>query len=838
MAPCNMRSAAVSIICFSFREDVRVSNNLFTRGEVGEPNRGPRPRAIAEQRGVVSIYEIPSARDKQSGQGKCLHYELEGLVLNQCVLVISLNDCATNLKVNGCTADSKRSETIISRSPLSSGEWDENFQDLSVWCEWPRSQRSHAMARAMRDSSGATEDELNTPEVGEYNEFNFTSTSNDVTMSMNAINEWGVPSPLAMHGHTDASDFGSSFDKWLYTDGVNGDKLMPATKKQKVVVEPVAETFTPSRGWGLILGHEDSVDMYKRNIDNPLLCYDVKSENISAPSSVKSDVTVVDYPYSVTPMMVDDLTSSYDVAVAAHSDDTFSRHPASPDAATSFGDVGHSNQTYEDSVSRTHAQFPQGYEGTEGGESISFLGKDSVSVQDRVFGHLGKFGDAPSSPVQERINLDGANRLSIARPKLDLSLMNMTTPMESIGINTPDVLESFAGDFNLLSYLCDDKVATPEVMIESPEPKPSFTQVRPLVPTLKKEQPTSVTSRQKIDPLSLKASHPRVHPIHPAPKKDQEIPVLSRKKINSPPLKPSRLLCSPIVPTVKTEQDIPVRFKQELAANLVVKKQGPTRTVNLVINKPQGPIPTVNLVSEVRIPVETLQTPGNRNLIRIKSSERKRVRMTATKRNSRKQLKQSEILQSEENSAASTDVDVEGGLTTINLSDLTSLTSSGASTSKPRKRVPQTPSRYEEFAFDFSDEDTNLPSTSRGVAMRIKEEPMSPNTIKKGQRRRLSSINQDPSTNKRSRQSISSGDELGEFSPGSGCFRYRELRDRNNEASRKSRLNRKAREEEMKEQSDKLEKENHSLRIKAEEMERLVKKMREALLEAVIKSKK
>nr|CAD7444977.1 unnamed protein product [Timema bartmani] len=699
-------------------------------------------------------------------------------------------------KGNGCTTNSKQSDTIISRSPLSSGEWDENFQDLSVWCEWPRSQRSHAMARAMRDCSGATEDELNTPEVGEYNEFNFTSTSNDVTMSMNVINEWGVPSPLATHGRTNAADFGS-FDTWLYMDGANdlyGDKPMPAMKKQKVIVEPVAETFIPSQ--------------------------------------------VVDYPYSVTPMMVDDMTSSYDVTVAAHSDNTLSCHPASPDTATSFDDVSRSNQTYEDSATRTDTQFPQGYEVTEGDVSRSFLGQDSVSVQDGVFSHLGKFGAVLSSPVGERINLDSANQPNIARPKLELSLMNMTTPMETIGINTPDVLESFAGDFNLLSYLCDDKVATPEVMMESPEPKLSLPLVHPLVPSLEKEQPTSVTSRQKIDSLPPEPSHLRVRPIHPASKKDQEISVMSRKKRNSPPLKPSRLLCSPIVPTVKTEQDIPVRFKQERAANLVIKKQGPARTVNLVLNKPQGPIPTVNLVSEVRLPVETPQTLGKRNLIRIKPSERKQVRMTATKRNSRKQLKQSEILRSEENSTASTDVDVEGGLTTINLIDLKSLTSSGASTSKPRKRVPQTPSRYEEFAFDFSDEDTSLPSTSQGVTMRIKEEPMSPNTVKKGQRRRLSSINQDSSTNKRSRPSISSGDELGEFSPGSGCFRYRELRDRNNEASRKSRLNRKAREEEMKEQSDKLEKENQSLRIKAEEMERLVKKMREALLEAVIKSKK
>jgi hypothetical protein len=68
--------------------------------------------------------------------------------------------------------------------------------------------------------------------------------------------------------------------------------------------------------------------------------------------------------------------------------------------------------------------------------------------------------------------------------------------------------------------------------------------------------------------------------------------------------------------------------------------------------------------------------------------------------------------------------------------------------------------------------------------------------------------------------------------------RYRELRDRNNEASRKSRQSRKVREGEMKETAAKLERENQSLKIKADEMERLVKKMREALLEAVMKTKK
>ena len=74
---------------------------------------------------------------------------------------------------------------------------------------------------------------------------------------------------------------------------------------------------------------------------------------------------------------------------------------------------------------------------------------------------------------------------------------------------------------------------------------------------------------------------------------------------------------------------------------------------------------------------------------------------------------------------------------------------------------------------------------------------------------------------------------------GESCDRYRELRDKNNEASRKSRQNRKARELEMKEYAAKLASDNQTLKIKADEMERLVKKLRQALLEAVVvKTKK
>jgi hypothetical protein len=72
---------------------------------------------------------------------------------------------------------------------------------------------------------------------------------------------------------------------------------------------------------------------------------------------------------------------------------------------------------------------------------------------------------------------------------------------------------------------------------------------------------------------------------------------------------------------------------------------------------------------------------------------------------------------------------------------------------------------------------------------------------------------------------------------GESCDRYRELRDKNNEASRRSRQNRKVRDSDMKEYAAKLASDNQTLKIKADEMERLVKKLRQALLEAVVKAK-
>jgi len=105
--------------------------------------------------------------------------------------------------------------------------------------------------------------------------------------------------------------------------------------------------------------------------------------------------------------------------------------------------------------------------------------------------------------------------------------------------------------------------------------------------------------------------------------------------------------------------------------------------------------------------------------------------------------------------------------------------------------------------------------------------------------------NETHTTNRPSRRKSSPVDEpwilsskRRKLTSGESCDRYRELRDKNNEASRKSRQNRKSRDLEMKEYAVQLASDNQSLKIKADEMERLVKKLRQALLEAVVKTKK
>ncbi|KAI4503907.1 hypothetical protein M0802_001310 [Mischocyttarus mexicanus] len=66
-------------------------------------------------------------------------------------------------------------------------------------------------------------------------------------------------------------------------------------------------------------------------------------------------------------------------------------------------------------------------------------------------------------------------------------------------------------------------------------------------------------------------------------------------------------------------------------------------------------------------------------------------------------------------------------------------------------------------------------------------------------------------------------------------FNYRESREKNNEASRKSRMNKKAKETEMAERALELERDNKVLKMKVDELEKLVISMRSALLQSALK---
>lgn len=66
-------------------------------------------------------------------------------------------------------------------------------------------------------------------------------------------------------------------------------------------------------------------------------------------------------------------------------------------------------------------------------------------------------------------------------------------------------------------------------------------------------------------------------------------------------------------------------------------------------------------------------------------------------------------------------------------------------------------------------------------------------------------------------------------------FNYRESREKNNEASRKSRMNKKAKETEMALRAIELEKDNRILKMKVDELEKLVISMRNALLKSALK---
>lgn len=64
--------------------------------------------------------------------------------------------------------------------------------------------------------------------------------------------------------------------------------------------------------------------------------------------------------------------------------------------------------------------------------------------------------------------------------------------------------------------------------------------------------------------------------------------------------------------------------------------------------------------------------------------------------------------------------------------------------------------------------------------------------------------------------------------------KYRELRDKNNEASKRSRMNRKLKELQMEQLADDLEERNKKLKVKADILEDMTKRLKDALMTAIL----
>lgn len=64
--------------------------------------------------------------------------------------------------------------------------------------------------------------------------------------------------------------------------------------------------------------------------------------------------------------------------------------------------------------------------------------------------------------------------------------------------------------------------------------------------------------------------------------------------------------------------------------------------------------------------------------------------------------------------------------------------------------------------------------------------------------------------------------------------KYRELRDKNNEASKRSRMNRKLKELQMEQLAEELEERNKKLKVKAEILEEMTKKLKDALMTVIL----
>lgn len=369
--------------------------------------------------------------------------------------------------------------------------------------------------------------------------------------------------------------------------------------------------------------------------------------------------------------------------------------------------------------------------------------QQQFAVPPQVFPQAHQPMNAPMSSHVQR----PASGVPMQRPPLrlnmpDLDAMNFdallfgspgtlagVSKLQSV-MNTPEVLKPLVDtpeleNFDLLSYLCDDKAATPPVSSDSSNPF---------------RFPQASTSQSTLATISTPSTAPEI--------------------------KPNVMVVRPL--TTASEEKEEKVFKSESAVVVEVKPQIRPAVLSdveeeEVVEAESEPITLARPIKEDQPSSRPSRTPRKRKY----SEDEFELSPSPSEENPR---------------------------------------------STRRRRT--TSSKYD------SDEDFTVPS-------------------RKSPKKALTSISEEEDDVKVKRPRSSASGRRGErtVSTSSESDRYRELRDRNNEASRKSRLTRKARETELGKQAEVLTRENRVLKVKVDEMENLVKKLREALLQSMMNKK-
>ncbi|XP_076249335.1 uncharacterized protein LOC143188779 [Calliopsis andreniformis] len=157
------------------------------------------------------------------------------------------------------------------------------------------------------------------------------------------------------------------------------------------------------------------------------------------------------------------------------------------------------------------------------------------------------------------------------------------------------------------------------------------------------------------------------------------------------------------------------------------------------------------------------------------------------------------------------------------------------SSTKVQTIIPQTQTKVKTEIRPTAQENVR----SRAASTRASSSTATPNTSQKPEKPRTSVSNRVEKIShnkvvKRGRQSRRRHTDT-DSEDRTNALHYRESREKNNEASRKSRMNKKAKENEMTMKAIELEKDNRILKMKVEELEKLVTSMRSALLKSALK---